>query len=191
MIKVSIIYHSVRGHTEQQAKAILKGLHTVDGIDARMIPVSEVKDNWDFINESEALIFGSPTFMGTISAEFKKFMDETSKIWMRQEWKDKIAAGFVNSGWPSGDKLNTMNQLVIFAAQHGMIWVSLGEIPGNLSRDPAKKEINRIGSFLGAMACSPFDQSSDVAPPACDLETAELFGKRIGQVTVRWVKGKE
>lgn len=191
MIKVSIVYHSVHKHTEKQAAAVLKGLQSLQEVEGRLIPVEEVKDNWDFINESEAIIFGSPTFMGTISAPFKQFMDETSKIWFKQQWKDKLAAGFVNSGWPSGDKLNTLNQLVIFAAQHGMIWVSMGEIPGDLARNPEKAEVNRLGCFLGAMSCSPFDKSCEVAPSAGDLQTAEILGKRVGEAAIRWTKGKQ
>ncbi len=190
MIKISIIYHSMHGHTEHQAKAVLQGMQKFSEVEGRLISVDEVKNNWAFINDSEAIIFGSPTFMGTISARFKQFMDETSKIWFSQGWKDKLAAGFVNSGWPSGDKLNTLNQLVIFAAQHGMIWVGLGEIPGNLKPDTKNKDINRLGCFLGAMSCSPFDQSCEAAPPSCDLLTAEILGERVAVSAIRWAKGK-
>ena len=189
MVKVSIIYHSNNGHTERQAKAVLKGVESVEGIEALLISVTDVDNNWNFINGSDAIIFGSPTYMGTISAPFKTFMDATSKIWFKQEWKDKLAAGFTNSGWPSGDKLNTINQIAIFAAQHSMIWVSLGLIPGDLSRDPEKVGINRLGSFMGAMSQSPFNEKSDTAPPECDCQTAEYLGKRVAESAIRWVKG--
>lgn len=191
MVKVSIIFHSKFGHTKRMAEAVSKGAQSIEGADVRLIPVNEVNDNLDFINESEALIFGSPTYMGTISAEFKAFMDTTSKIWMKQAWKDKLAAGFVNSGWPSGDKLNTMMQLNVFAAQHGMIWVSLGCIPGNLSKDPEAKDLNLIGSFMGAMAMSPFNEKADTAPPECDCKTAEYLGKRVAELALVFKKGKE
>ena len=191
MVRVSIIYHSNNGHTERQARAVLKGVESAKGVESHLISVDKVDENWDFINASDAIIFGSPTYMGTISAPFKTFMDATSKIWFKQEWKDKLAAGFTNSGWPSGDKLNTMNQLVIFAAQHSMIWVSLGLVPGNLSRDPAKAELNRLGSFMGAMAQSNFNEKCDTAPPECDCQTAEYLGKRVAEAAIRWVRGKE
>ena len=41
-------------------------------------------------------------------------------------WKDKIAAGFANSGSRSGDKLATLIQLALFAARHRMHWINLG-----------------------------------------------------------------
>lgn len=189
MAKVSIIYHSKNGHTKKQAEAVLEGASVVENTVVRMFSVEEVDDNYDFINESDAIVFGSPTYMGTISAKMKEFMENTSKLWFRQLWKDKLAAGFVNSGWASGDKLNTLNQLAVFAAQHGMIWVSLGLIPGDLLGKPETKELNRLGSFMGAMSCSPFDQSAENAPPECDLQTAQFLGKRVAELANRWVKG--
>lgn len=191
MIKVSVIYHSGNGHTKKQAEAVLEGVLSVKNIEAKAIPVGIVKENWDFINSSEAIIFGSPTYMGTISAPFKTFMDQTSRIWLKQGWKDKFAAGFTNSGWPSGDKLNTMMQINIFAAQHGMIWVNLGEIPGNLSKKSGCEEINRLGSFLGAMAMSPFNEKPETAPPECDLQTARFLGKRVAESVTIWTNGKQ
>ena len=191
MAKVAIIFHSGYGHTEKLAKSIMDGVLQVDGVECRMIKVEDAKQNWDYINESDALVFGSPTYMGTISAPFKVFMDETSKIWFKQGWKDKLAAGFTNSGWPSGDKFNTMLQLVTFAAQHGMIWLNPAVIPGNLGKDSACKDINRLGSFMGVMAMSPFNEKCDTAPPECDLKTAEMLGQRVSEATLRWVNGKK
>ena len=53
----------------------------------------------------------------------KEFMEKSSRKWYEQKWKNKITAGFTNSHSLSGDKLNYLMQLVVFAAQHGMIWV--------------------------------------------------------------------
>lgn len=191
MIKIAIIYHSGHGHTEKLAKSVEDGCRMVEGVETKLISVEDPKAiDWDYVNSADAHIFGSPTYMGTISAPFKTFMDATSKIWFKQGWRDKLAGGFTNSGWPSGDKFNTMLQLVTFAAQHGMIWINPGVIPGNLGKDPECKEINRAGSFMGVMATSPFDQKADIAPPVCDLRTAELLGKRVAESAVIWKKGK-
>jgi multimeric flavodoxin WrbA len=71
--------------------------------------------------------------MGSASAAFKVFMEASSRRWMEQRWADKLAAGFTNSGSWNGDKQNTLVQFVTFAAQHGMLWVPLGQMPGNNS----------------------------------------------------------
>lgn len=185
MTIVSIVYDSKRGHTKKLAEAVLKGVMSVENVDGHIFSADEAMSEFDILNKSDAIIFGSPTFMGTISAKMKEFMDSTSKVWYKQAWKDKLAAGFVNSGWPSGDKLNTMNQLSIFAAQHGMIWVSLGMLPGDLQREAC--ELNRLGSFLGAMSCSPAKESCEVAPPECDLQTAEFLGKRVSDLAKKFI----
>ena len=100
---------------------------------AALVKVEEIDRHWADLEKADAIIFGSPTYMGSASAPFKAFMDASSKVWAAQGWKDKIAAGFTNSASQSGDKLATLQQLAIFAAQHGMMWVGLGLLPGNNS----------------------------------------------------------
>jgi len=78
-----------------------------DGTRALLIPVEKVDDHWGDLEKAEAIIFGSPTYMGSASAEFKKFMDATSKIWYAQGWKDKIAAGFTNSASQSREHIDS------------------------------------------------------------------------------------
>ena len=122
-------------------------------------------------------------YMGSVSAPFKAFMDASSGVWMKHKWKDKVSAGFTNSHSLSGDKLNSLIQMAVFAAQHGMIWV--GQAEPNQSPDgfPGKADaVNRIGSTLGAMAQSEND-SPEVTPPSGDLKTAELLGQRVAEIT--------
>jgi NAD(P)H dehydrogenase (quinone) len=191
MTTVAIVYHSANGHTEKQAKAVAAGVQGFDGTRALLVPVEKVDDHWGDLEKAEAIIFGSPTYMGSASAEFKKFMDASSKIWYAQGWKDKIAAGFTNSASQSGDKLNTLIQLFIFAGQHSMTWVNAGMLPGNNNSKGSVEDLNRLGGFIGAMAQSNFDESSDVAPPATDLRTAAKFGARVAEATKRWTDGRK
>jgi multimeric flavodoxin WrbA len=123
--------------------------------------------------------------MGSPSAVFKKFMEESSSRWMKQEWADKVAAGFTNSSSQSGDKLNTLISLAVFAAQHSMIWVSLGLMPGNNASSGSVNDVNRLGSWLGAMAQSNFDQPADLAPLESDLQTAKSLGLRVANMAKR------
>lgn len=185
MPMVVIVYHSTYGHTEVQAKAVLQGVQRVDGVTSLLLPIAEVEKHWDELNSAAAIIFGCPTYMGSASAEFKRFMEASSKLWAEQKWKDKLAAGFTNSGSQSGDKLNTLLQLAIFAAQHGMLWVSLGILPGNNSSTGSLADLNRIGSYLGAMAQSNIDLGSDAAPPRSDRETASVLGQRVAEISLK------
>jgi NAD(P)H dehydrogenase (quinone) len=119
--------------------------------------------------------------MGNVSGLFKMFMDASSKPWLEQKWKDKVAAGFTISGSPSGDKLNTLQSLMIFAMQHGMIWVGNAEMPYN------EEGINRLGSFSGVMAQAG-QVAPDIEPNEADRKSAERLGQRVAIATQRWAK---
>ncbi len=177
MVKVAIVYHSPYGHTERLARAVEKGAASVKHVQAQSFSVDKI--DWDALAAADAIIFGSPTYMGSVTAPFKQFMDGTSKAWKTQAWKNKIAAGFTNSGDYSGDKLNTLVQLTIFAAQHSMIWVGLDIVPKGDRKHHAT--VNRLGSFLGAMAQSE-NGPPDESPPEGDLKTAEHLGKRVAEI---------
>ncbi len=120
----------------------------------------------------------------------KAFMEETSKHWATLKWRDKIAGGFTNSASQSGDKLNTLTDFVIFVMQHGMIWVGLDLLPGNNSSKGSVEDLNRLGSFVGAMAQSNADEGPDVAPPRADRKTAERYGRRIAEVARDWSRSR-
>jgi multimeric flavodoxin WrbA len=109
--------------------------------------------------------------------------------WTEQRWRDKLAAGFTNSAGMSGDKLQTLQQLAGFAAQHGMTWVSLGLLPGWQDSLGSPDDPNRLAAFLGLMTQSNSDQGPAHAPPDSDRHTARLFGERIARAAHRWRGG--
>ncbi len=191
MSKIAIVYHSAYGHTARQAEAVAKGARDGGG-DVTVFKVDELVDaeapGWAVLDAADAIVFGSPTYMGSFSAPFAAFKDATSKRWMTRAWHDKIAAGFTNSGAQSGDKVNTLMSFVVLAMQLGMIWVGQDLLPGNNSTNGSVDDLNRIGVSLGAAAQSNVDAGPDAAPPEADLRTAEHFGKRIATVTARFAK---
>ncbi len=193
MNNIAVIHHSGYGHTAEQAKAVLRGAQSAAGANATLIAVSaegKIDDqHWQTLNDADAIIFGCPTYMGSASAQFKMFMDSTSKLWSEQKWKDKIAAGFTNSASQSGDKLCTLTQLAVFAAQHSMIWVGTGLLPGNNNSRGSVEDLNRLGSFLGAMAQSNADQGPEAGPISSDLRTAEHLGRRVAETAAQFKRG--
>lgn len=182
MTDVVVVFHSGYGHTLRMAQAVAEGaqaqLIAIDA-DGNLPP-----DGWDRLKEADAIIFGSPTYMGSVSWQFKKFADASSKQWFRQDWKDKLAAGFTNSAGMSGDKLATLSTMFTLAMQHSMIWVSQGLMPSN-TRAARRDDVNYLVSYSGAMAQSPSDGGTgDMAPG--DLETARLFGERVAEIASRF-----
>lgn len=185
MSKVAVVYHSGYGHTAEVAKAVARGAAGIAGIDTQLISVTDIAKHWQDLDAADAIIFGTPTYMGGVSAPFKGFMDESSKIWAAQGWKDKIAAGFTHSANQGGDKFNTVTQLFTFAMQHGMIWTGLGLIPGNNSSKGSVNDLNRLGSSTGSLTQSGADQGADAIPPS-DLKTAEHLGRRVALITLQF-----
>ncbi len=182
MTRIAIVFHSGYGHTKVVAEQVQAGAESVPGTRATLIPVEDIDAHWTTLEAADAIVFGSPTYMGNVSGPFKLFMDASSKAWMERKWQDKLAAGFTISGSPSGDKLNTLQSLMIFAMQHGMVWVGNADLPYN------EQGINRLGSFSGVMAQAgqvPPDQE----PNAADRLSAEVLGRRVALSAVRWAKG--
>lgn len=187
MKKIAVVYHSGYGHTQKAAEAIYAGAAAADtqveliAIDAQG-DVSE--QAWENLAAADAIVFGSPTYMGTVSWQFKKFADASSKHWYGRKWQDKLAAAFTNSASMNGDKLSTLHYLFTLAQQHGMLWVGNASMPSN-SKAAHRDDVNYLGSFAGLMTVSPSDASPEEGPVPGDLETARLFGQRIAQTVKR------
>ncbi len=189
MVNVAVVYHSGFGHTQALAEAVATGARSAgNSVNVTLIPVAEAEARGEELDRADAIIFGSPTYMGGVSAEFAKFKDWSSKRWYADAWKDKIAAGFTGSASWSGDKLNTLNQLMILAMQHGMVWVGLGMKPGNNHSKGSSADLNRVGSFMGAMAQANGDQGVEGIAPS-DFATMEVLGKRVAEVARRQKAG--
>lgn len=192
MTRIATVYHSGYGHTRRQAQAVHAGALQATGIEALLLTVDEAQTRWEDLAAADAIIFGAPTYMAGPSAAFKTFLEATSHSVFAKgfAWKDKVAAGFTNSGSRSGDKLATLIQIALFAAQHGMHWVNLGLPPANNSSTGSDIDLNRLGFFLGAGAQSNIDQGPDLAPPESDLATARHLGRRVAEVTLQLVRGR-
>ena len=195
MTKLAIVYHSGYGHTAKVADHVAKGAKSVDGIEVTLLKADDLTSPdsgpWDVLKDADGIIFGAPTYMGSSSAVFQQFAEASSKTWMNQGWRDKIAAGFTNSGSLAGDKLNTLQRLSVLAGQHGMIWANYGAFPGyNTSTADYETAWNRAGHMIGLGTQAMTDLPADQAPDKADLETAEDFGKRVAEITARWVAGK-
>lgn len=190
-VNVAVIYHSGYGHTAKQAEAVARGAASFPNTKSTLIKVEDIEKHWDALDSVDAIIFGAPTYMGSVSGPFKMFMDASSKVWFQDKWANKVAAGFTNSGSRSGDKVNSLIQLAVFAAQHGMHWVSLGLKSGHNTSKTTEDTLNRHGFFLGAGAQSDSDAGPDVAPTSADLKTAEHLGARVAKVAHELAAGRQ
>jgi NAD(P)H dehydrogenase (quinone) len=188
--RLVIAVHGGRGHTARLAEAVEAGARSVAGVEVAVVQVDRItRTDWYLLDDADAIVFGSPTYMGTASAAFHAFAEASSKRWFTGRWTDKLAAGFTNSGSKAGDKSSTLGYFATLAAQHGMLWVSLGLLPGWNSSKKAETDLNRLGFHLGAAAQSNVDEQPE-AMHESDLATAEHLGRRVAAFARQFAAGK-
>ncbi|GCD34575.1 FMN reductase [Streptomyces chrestomyceticus JCM 4735] len=186
---VAVAYHSGYGHTAVLAEAVRAGAADT-GATVHLIKVDAITEaQWDLLDAADAIVFGSPTYMGTASGAFHVFAEATAKRWATRAWQDKLAAGFTNSASKSGDKLHTLQFFSVLAAQHGMHWVNLGLLPGWNATTASENDLNRLGFFLGAAAQTDNDRGPDGVHKA-DLATAEHLGRRVAGQAALFAAGR-
>lgn len=187
--RVAVAYHSGFGHTATLAAAVAAGARDT-GAAVVMIAVDAITDDgWQELDESDAVVFGCPTYMGNVSAGFQAFAEKTGRRCINGTWQNKIAAGFTNSGAKSGDKLQTLMSLAVFAAQHHMLWVSLGLPPGWNSSTGSDQDLNRLGFWLGAAAATDVDAGPEHVHSA-DVATCRHLGARVSAVCRQLIAGR-
>jgi len=190
MSTVAIVYFSAQGHTHQIAEAVAEGAKGVAGTTVELIRLAGsdiVEGRWKNpevlakLTAADAIVFGTPTYMGGYSAQFKAFIDAASEVWAKLGWKDKIAAGFTHSMGLSGDKQNTLTSLWVNAMQHGMVWVGLGEMVEGNTTD----KVNRLSAWGGVMAQTDWGQAQTNEG---DRKSATILGQRVAASAARWAK---
>jgi multimeric flavodoxin WrbA len=185
MKNIAIVYFSKTGLTDLVAHQISKGVKhakanaTLFEIEPKHIVEGRFIQTKIFeqLNEYHAIVFGSPTYMGSAAAQYKAFMDASSDSYTNKEWNGKLAAGFTTGGAINGEQQQTLLSFFALACQHGMIWAGL-----DTSQFTDQKGLNRTGSSIGLVSsCGDVGDSIDEN----DLRTAFYFGHRLAEVTQR------
>lgn len=179
MAKIGLVYFTntdVTGKLCTEVKQRLEALNCA--VVAHRISGSEIiqgrfksQNLFDALFDCDAIIFGSPTYMGSVAAQFKAFADATSDFWQEQKWAGKLAAGITSGTAYNGDQASTLGYMQLLASQHGMLWVSL-DAPFN----DEIKGVNRLGCHLGVTA-----QSLDGQVHEVDLKSAGYLAEKIVQ----------
>jgi NAD(P)H dehydrogenase (quinone) len=189
---VKVVFHSGSGNTRALAEAVQAG--AAEFADAELLEIKgEDIEGGRFKNEdlltkldgADAIIFGSPTYMGMVSGQLKCFLDATSGRWMGGSWNGKLAAGFTTSLGLSGDKQSMLSYLATFACQHGMVWVGSDAPNGLFSGASMEEATNRLSSNTGVMSQVNF--GPEYKPTPGDLKTGSLLGARVAQLAAKLV----
>ncbi|HQH12808.1 MAG TPA: flavodoxin domain-containing protein [Candidatus Sumerlaeota bacterium] len=117
MPKLLILYYSRTGNTESLAKELAEGAKKVEGLE---VTVKKVQDATpEEAIEYDGIALGSPVYYGTMSAECKKFIDDSVKF--HGKFKGKVGAAFASSANLAGDNETTIMDILKCWLIHGMI----------------------------------------------------------------------
>ena len=180
MKNLVVIYHSAQGNTKRIAQFIVEGAAGVPGVRTELLQAEDLVSSPERLLAFDGFIFGSPTYLGGVSGQFKSFMDATGRLWKTQALKGKLASGFTVSALPSGDKQSTLLSMFVFAMQHGMFWVGNAILPEQHAGIPYEEAANRLGSWSGLMAQAGHSGPANSFAPG-DIKTAHMFGRNIAR----------
>lgn len=177
--RIAVVYFSATGTTARMAEAAAEGagagaaLHRIRGSDI-VEGRFRTQGPLDAVDAADAVLFGSPTFMGGPAAEFKAFADMSSDRWETLAWRDKVAGGFTAGAYPNGDQSWTLAYFQTLAMQHAMLWCGI-DLAGTRPDGP-----NRFGCQAGAVSVGEAG-----VPGAGDLAAARRLGERVAEMARR------
>lgn len=136
MKKILIIYYSNKGTTKKMAEKISRGVNSVDGVEAIIRTLPDIKNTYDSeiankdnilyatnddLSNCDAVIMGSPTHFGNMAAPVKVFLDGTTSEWFNNTLCGKPAGVFTSTSSIHGGQETTLITMMIPLLHHGMI----------------------------------------------------------------------
>lgn len=202
-MKINIIFHSLYGHVYKLAEAVAEGAREVKGAEVKILQVQETLPadviakmgaleakkkmanipvaTSDNLAEADAVIFGTPTRFGMMSAQMRAFLDSTGGLWMKGALIDKIGSVFVSSATQHGGQESTILSFHTTLLHHGMIVVG---VPYSEQRQMGVSEISG-GSPYGSSTIAGPDGSR--MPSSNELAIAKFQGKHVTEIAKRLV----
>lgn len=146
-MKVHVIFYSTYGHVYKLAEAVASGAREVSGTDVKLFQVAElVPENVlermgakaaraafanvpvatpDDLAAADAIVFGTPTRFGNMSAQMRNFLDQTGGLWMKGALVGKVGSVFASTGTQHGGQETTITSFHTTLLHHGMIIVGV------------------------------------------------------------------
>jgi len=121
-VEVAVVFQASSQLTAHRAKSVIDGVGRVEGARAHLLDVAEFGQGayeWTALDKADAIVFGAPTYLGAVPAEFRRFRAASA----RRRWTNKLASGFTCPGSVKEDVSIGLQLLAAIAEQHGMWWV--------------------------------------------------------------------
>jgi NAD(P)H dehydrogenase (quinone) len=196
MTKVLVLYYSSYGHIETMAGAVAEGARAA-GAQATIKRVPELvpeelarKSGFkldqaapiatvDELPEYDAIVFGTGTRFGNMTAQMRNFLDQTGGLWAKGALIGKVGSVFTSSATQHGGQESTILTFIPTLMHHGMVVVGL---PYSFQGQTGIEEI-KGGSPYGASTITGGDGSR--MPSAVELEGARFQGRHVAQIATR------
>lgn len=197
MTKILVLYYSMYGHIEKMAEAVAEGARGVEGVEVTIKRVPEIipEDraramgvkldqkapiaSTDELAGYDAIIFGTPTRFGNMTAQMRNFLDQTGKLWMEGALIGKVASVFTSTGTQHGGQETTITSFHSTLLHHGMVIVG---VPYSCTGLMVMTEISG-GSPYGATTLAGTDGKR--MPSSNELDIARFQGKHVTQIAKR------
>lgn len=200
MTNVLIIFDTRYGNTMKLARAVAEGAASVHGAEVRLMRVEIVEpeeiirknERWkeatdeyrqlpmaskDDLRWAHAIILGSPTRFGNMSAPLKTFVDRTSSLWLKGELAGKIGGVFCSTSSMHGGNETTLISMMLPLFHQGLI------ITGMPYTTPGLATTARGGTPYGPTSVS--GPESDQGPTSEELGMAGAYGKHVTEIAKR------
>ncbi|MGM0984236.1 MAG: NAD(P)H:quinone oxidoreductase [Pseudomonadota bacterium] len=195
MTRILVLYHSMYGHIDTLARTVAEGAGSVEGVEVTLKRVPETmpadafakaggqsfdtpEASPDELADHDAVIFGSPTRFGNMSAQMRTFLDQTGGLWANGKLRGKVASVFTSTGTGGGQE-TTITSFWHTLAHHGMVIVPLGYgIGEQYIFDQAGG-----GNPYGASTIAGGDGSRQ--PDERELKIARFQGEHVARIAAR------
>ncbi len=202
-MKIQVVFYSMYGHIYRMAEAIAEGARGVEGAEVEMYQVPELVPDEaleqtggkaarsafahvpviepDRLAEADAILFGTPTRFGNMSAQMRNFLDQTGRLWMAGGLVGKVGSVFASTASQHGGQETTITSFHTTLLHHGMI------IVGVPYAEPALTQMDEIsgGTPYGATTITRGDGSR--LPSEIELKIARYQGRHVAEITRRLV----
>ncbi|WP_445501595.1 NAD(P)H:quinone oxidoreductase [Microvirga sp. G4-2] len=196
MAKVLVLYYSSWGHIEQMAYAAAEGAREAGAevvvkrvpelVPAEIAQAAHYKTDQkasiatvEELPEYDAIIIGTPTRYGTMTAQMKNFLDQTGGLWAQGKLIGKVGSVFTSTATQHGGQEATILTTLPVLLHHGMVVVGL---PYSFQGQMGVDQI-RGGSPYGASTIAAGDGSRQ--PSEIDLDGARFQGKHVAQIAAK------
>jgi len=196
MTKVLVLYYSSWGHIEQMAYAAAEGAREAGAevvvkrvpelVPAEIAQAAHYKTDQqapiatvEELPEYDAIIIGTPTRYGTMTAQMKNFLDQTGGLWAKGALIGKVGSVFTSAATQHGGQEATILTTLPVLLHHGMVVVGL---PYSFQGQMGVDQI-RGGSPYGASTTAAGDGSRQ--PTEIDLDGARFQGKHVAQIAAK------